>query len=115
MKMITQDEYRDDVARRMSEATFQARVLAHAKTLGWHCYHTHDSRRSQPGFPDLVLVHEVQGRVLYRELKTQQGRIRPEQTAWLRLLTAANQDATVWRPSDLLSNRIHNELTGSRP
>lgn len=115
MKTLSQDEYARRVAGEMSESTLQARVIAHARTLGWLVYHTHDSRRSQPGFPDLVLVHEKQERVLYRELKTQRGRVRPEQTAWLRALTRAGQDAAVWRPTDLLSDTIHHQLTGSRP
>jgi hypothetical protein len=96
----------------MSEVTLQARVLAAARVLGWHAYHTHDSRRSQPGFPDLVLVHEGQERVLWRELKRQQGRVRPEQAAWIRILTGAGEDAAIWRPVDLLNDTIHNELTG---
>lgn len=105
--MLTQSEYRASVAGDMSESTLQARVIAQARALGWLVYHTHDSRRSQPGFPDLVLVHAKQGRVLYRELKTQRGRPRPEQTAWLEALNRAGQDAKVWRPLDLLTEAIH--------
>jgi hypothetical protein len=111
-RTLTQEQYATEIASRMSEVTLQARVVAHARTLGWLVYHTYDSRRSQPGFPDLVLVHETQGRLLYRELKTQRGRIRPEQLAWLRALGRAGQDAAVWRPLDLLNDTVHHELTG---
>lgn len=41
---------------RISEKEFQAQVLDLARLTGWLCYHPHDSRRSAPGFPDLVLV-----------------------------------------------------------
>ncbi len=63
------------------------------------------------GFPDLVLVGSG---VLYRELKTDAGRLRPEQVVWLRELKAAGQDADVWRPADLHSGRIEAELRAVR-
>ena len=71
-------------------------------------YHTHDSRRSPRGFPDLVVCGL--GGVLFRELKTQRGTVKPEQQAWLDTLAAAGADAGVWRPADLLSGRIGREL-----
>jgi len=66
--------------------------------FGWLVYHTHDSRRSQPGFPDLVLVRD---RVLYRELKAATGRVSAEQQVWLDRLERAGADAAVWRPGDI--------------
>src|SRR5688572_19177552 len=39
-----------------TERAFQAQVVKYARLMGWTAYHTHDSRRSQAGFPDLVLV-----------------------------------------------------------
>ena len=44
-------------------------------------YHTHDSRRSAKGFPDLVLAKN--GVVLIVELKTDTGVATPDQVAWL--------------------------------
>lgn len=80
------------------EADFQAEVVKAAKTMGCLVYHTHDSRKSEKGFPDLVIV----GRrgVLYRELKTESGRVTDEQHTWISRLTRAGADAAVWRPSD---------------
>ncbi len=50
----------------VTEEMWQRDVVLLLKTLGYRCYHTHDSRRSQPGFPDLVAVRD---RVIYLELK----------------------------------------------
>lgn len=72
--------------KRDSEAAFQQQVLQLAAFYGWRSYHTHDSRRSQPGFPDLVLVRGPD--LIFAELKTDKGRIRPEQHEWLDALGA---------------------------
>ena len=84
----------------MTEKQFQSKVITLAKTLGWKMYHTYDSRRSEPGFPDLVLV---KNKVLFRELKTDTGKLRTEQKEWGDALTAAGCDFKVWRPRDMTS------------
>jgi len=61
-------------------------------------YHTHDSRRSEPGYPD-VTVCGPRG-VLFRELKAERGRLSPDQRVWLERLREAGGDAAVWRPVD---------------
>ena len=48
----------------MTEKEFQRLVVDYATLHGWMHYHTHDSRRSTPGFPDLVLVRE---RIIFAE------------------------------------------------
>lgn len=88
------------------EVGFQRAVVTMAGYLGWTVYHTHDSRRSNPGFPDLVLVRD---RVLFRELKTDKGRLTKEQEDWIAKLTKAGANAGVWRPRDWDS--IEKELT----
>ena len=88
-----------------TEKQFQAKVIQVAKLCGWICYHTHDSRRSEPGFPDLVLVKE---RVIFRELKTDKGRLTPAQKMWGKDLTDAGADWAIWRPSML--EEIYKEL-----
>lgn len=94
-----------------TEKQFQTFILQRAAGHGWTLrYHTHDSRRSEPGFPDLVLVHPVRGRTIFRELKTQTGRISPAQLGWIDGLTAGGADAAVWRPSDYLAGLIEQEL-----
>ena len=82
----------------MTEREFQQTVIDMARLLQWKVYHVYDSRRSEPGFPDLVLVRD---RIVYLELKTEAGRVSPEQAAWIAALNAAGGTAMVVRPSDL--------------
>lgn len=82
----------------MTEREWQAQVVDAARLMGWRVYHTHDSRRSAPGWPDLALVRD---RLVMAELKTQTGRVSPEQQQWLALLDAAGVETHLWRPSDL--------------
>jgi hypothetical protein len=79
-----------------SEKDFMAAVIREAKKLGWRIYHTHDSRKSAAGFPDLVLVRE---RVVWVELKTEGGQLTAAQANWFDDLTAAGQEVYVWRPN----------------
>lgn len=82
----------------VSEKQFQSHLVMYAKNRGWMVYHTYDSRRCEPGFPDLVLVRD---RVLYRELKSEKGRVTPAQKAWGEALVAAGADFAIWRPSQI--------------
>jgi hypothetical protein len=80
-----------------SEAEFQAALVAEAERLGWECYHTHDSRRSDPGLPDLLLVRPP--RLIFAELKSAAGRLRPAQAKWVALLRGVPAvEVFVWRP-----------------
>jgi hypothetical protein len=82
-----------------TERQFQAGVVAFAQLHGWRCYHTWDSRRSDPGFPDLLLVRN--GVVVIAELKAQGGRCTPAQVEWLEAFDAARSKLVrVWRPGD---------------
>lgn len=115
-----------------SEAAFQQQVLNLAELYGWRAYHTHNSRRSQPGFPDLVLIRGPE--LIFAELKTDKGRLRPEQEAWIAELervhiavqnaaSAAQRlaeptlelpavDVYLWRPSDF--DELHARLARGR-
>ena len=77
----------------LSEAQFQRQVIELATLCGFHCYHTHDSRRSAAGFPDLVLARN--GAVIFAELKSKRGRVSDAQAEWI-----AATGGEVWRPGD---------------
>lgn len=96
----------------MTEAHFQGSVIAICKLLGVAWFHPYYSERSVPGYPDLTLCGN-RG-VLFRELKTEVGKLTRTQEEWLTRLSKASQDADVWRPADLASGRILAELKAIR-
>ena len=97
----------------MTEAELESAVRDLLALYRLYGYHTQDSRRSQPGFPDWVIV-SVNG-VLWRELKSETGELSTHQRQWRNLLIAAGQDWAVWKPRDLRSGRIEQELQALRP
>ena len=94
----------------ISEDGLLATVTQMAEAFGWMVYHTRDSRRSETGFPDLVLVRPPV--VWIVELKTEKGKLTegrynregtwlPGQADWLGLLLNCSVlRSGVWRPSD---------------
>lgn len=96
----------------MTELDLQRAVIELCRWLGLAYFHDHDSRRNRAGFPDLVVCGS--NGHLFRELKTETGRLRPEQLDWLSRLTQGGADAAIWRPADLASGRVKSELEGIR-
>lgn len=87
----------------MTEKAFLDLVVRAAHLNGWRVYHTHDSRRSEAGYPDLTMVRERAGctrSLIFVELKTEKGRLSEVQQMWIHGLSAASQRVYVWRPSD---------------
>jgi len=110
------------------EDAWQAQVLHLLALHGWDWwYHTHDSRHSPAGWPDIVAIRRKDRRILFAELKSDRGHPTPEQAAVLELLmdvcrggyaatramlpahTAApflatgnaRVDAFIWHPADI--------------
>lgn len=109
-------EYRAALDGLKSEAEFQSEVVTLASRLGWMAYHTHDSRKSAAGYPDLTLARR--GRLILAELKTEKGKASAEQQAWIdevndgaeAIAYSANPAAYLWRPHDLSSGLIERIL-----
>jgi hypothetical protein len=98
----------------MSEKSLQRAVMDMARVYGFLVYHVPDSRHvTSAGFPDLVLLHTKTGRLLWVELKSDTGRIRPEQHLWINRLSMRHE-VYVWRPTDLLSGSIKSVLQEER-
>lgn len=96
----------------MTEGQLLEAIRGLAQVTGWLCYHTHDSRHSEPGFPDLVLLSAAQGRLIIAELKDATRKATPEQNKWLSALTHIGIENTLWRPQHLRDRTIEHVLKG---
>ena len=87
------------MTQRLSEKEYQAQILELACTLGWIYIHAYDSRRSTPGFPDLVLARAP--RVIFAEIKRDGLVLSLAQEVWGgELAQCPGVEYYVWRPSD---------------
>lgn len=82
----------------VSEKSWQQWVLEAAERFGWRWYHTHDSRRSNAGWPDLVLWRPPE--LVFVELKRQRGKVSAVQAQTLADLEDCGCEVHVWRPAD---------------
>lgn len=71
-----------------------------ARATGWLAYHPYDSRKSEPGFPDVFAVHPHSGKAFFAELKTSKGRLTPAQKMWIAALESSQIPVYVFRPAD---------------
>jgi len=82
----------------MTEAELQNAVIDLCKLLNWSYYHTYNSRRSVPGFPDMCLVKD---RIIFVELKSEKGRLSPAQRQWRDDIQGAGGEWYLVRPTGL--------------
>jgi len=99
----------------MTEKELDAAVAKLCRLYGWRRYHTYRSKHSPAGFPDLVLVKPP--RLIFAELKSDDGKLSAEQAEWLTDLRAVarlvydaatcgagspvDMSVETWRPRDL--------------
>lgn len=106
-------EAKNIVAALMSEAELTTHVLKYAEDFGWTLrYHTHRSDRSDKGWVDWVFANLKQSRVIFVELKSQKGKVSPEQADWLAALKLCGQESYLFRPEDLRNGSIERVLGG---
>lgn len=84
----------------MSEREFSEHVRRTLRALqNVEAYHSYDSRRSEPGYPDWTVLAGERGFAI--ELKTETGRVTPDQRRWLAAFAQVRRwDALVVRPQD---------------
>ena len=93
----------------MTETQLQAAIIELAGLTGWICYHTHDSRHSAKGFPDLCMVRGK--RLIFAELKSEKGITSNDQDEWINRLVASDVvEVYVWRPQHWMSGRVDEVL-----
>lgn len=92
----------------MTEKQLQANVVRLAKLLNWRVVHHYLSIKTEPGFPDLLLIRPP--RMVVVELKSEKGKVTPAQEAWLDDFRAVLEDVYVWRPKDWMDGTIEGVL-----
>jgi hypothetical protein len=95
----------------MAEATLQEHVRSLCKALGVLHQHQHNSRRSEPGWPDSFMVGP--GGILVYELKVEsltRGKVSPDQRVWIAALRAQGLTVHVRRPSHWYAGIIEQEI-----
>ncbi len=110
---MTTAAFIEEQLRDWPEADFQEHILGLARAYGWHAAHFRKVRIQRAngsvyyetpvaadgkGWPDLVLVKD---RVLYVEVKRQNGKLEPAQEDWRDWIVFAGGEHKTWKPSDL--------------
>jgi hypothetical protein len=95
----------------MTETEFKDILIGVAKRYGWLVHHDLPAQNSRGrwgthiqgdvGFPDLLLLHPVSGKLFAIELKSQTGRLTPGQNRWLLAFENAGIYNAVLKPSDM--------------
>ena len=85
----------------VKEKDFQRDVVTAAKMLGWTVFSTFRSDHSPKGEPDLRMVHPQKRRIIWAELKSEDGKLTPDQELAIGVICGAGGEVYVWRPSDM--------------
>jgi hypothetical protein len=107
----------------ITEAQWQRTVLDVAYRHVWRVFHPITSQKKghyatfqagAKGYPDLTLARAGDG-ILFVELKTDTGKLRPEQEEWRDTILAAGGEWHLWRPSDyeIMYDRLRNRWVRS--
>jgi len=93
----------------ITEEAFLGQVIDLAHLYGWRVAHFRPARTKYgwrtavagdgAGFPDCVLVRPP--RLIFAELKSENGKVQPKQQEWLDILAQCpGAEVYLWRPSD---------------
>lgn len=95
----------------MSEKDFQQQVTELAEVCGFQWVHFRPAQTNRgwrtpvqgplgKGFPDLLMVHPRQQRILFAELKGRRGKTSPDQEWVMEILRQAGAEVYLWREGD---------------
>lgn len=85
----------------VTEKQWQQQVSDLLKYHGYRVYHTYNSIRSEPGFPDVLACNPRTGDMFVAELKSEKGVPTAQQLEWLAFFECCDVTAYVWRPHDI--------------
>jgi hypothetical protein len=84
---------------KLTHKHFQAQVESLARSCGWLCYSTWNSRHSAPGFPDDVMVRPP--RLLFVEFKIPPDKPTITQLMWLDWISKCGMaEVFLWTPDE---------------
>ncbi len=92
---------------KLSEKDWQRRVIDCARLFNWRYTHFRPAMTAKgwrtamqgdKGFPDLVLVKPP--RVIFAELKSDDGNLTADQLSWISALNSSDVECYVWRPQN---------------
>ena len=93
----------------MTEAQFQQQIIDLGHLYGWRIAHFRPALTSKgyktpvsadgKGFPDLVMVKRA--RLIFAEVKSDTGKLSPEQKDWITALTCSMRcECYIWKPEN---------------
>lgn len=83
------------------ESDLLRQIMKVADAAGRLSYHTVNSRKSRPGFPDITTIHRDGGRLIIAETKMEWGVLSTEQKHWKHALErCTGVDYYLWYPED---------------
>lgn len=86
---------------RVTERDLREQVRDLCKIYHWRFLFTWTSIHSPKGMLDLLLINKEQERVIFAELKSERGKMTPEQQETFDELDACGQEVYLWRPADI--------------
>ena len=95
----------------LTESELEDRIRGIAKDQGAGVLRVPGHIKPAGGLPDLV-VFLPSGRVLFRELKSADGKLEPSQADHFPKMISHRCDVAVWRPEDLNDGHIEKEISG---
>ena len=99
---------------KVTEADLREQVRDLCKLFGWDMKFTWSSIHSPKGMLDLLLINREQKRVIFAELKSEKGKMTPEQQETFDELQACGQECYLWRPGDIesIASLLKQEIAG---
>lgn len=82
--LMSKEAFDRAIGDALSEDTWRAQYRAFAFECGFkRQYHTYRSDRSDPGYPDDVMLNVLTARMIYIEGKRESGKLSTDQVGWL--------------------------------
>ena len=99
-----------EISESLQEAEFEQELIREMRSAGHGVWKLNPAAMPGGGVPDLLIITK-DGNVLFRELKTDGGKLKSHQAAFLLNLRKHDYFVGLWRPADWESGKIEKEIT----